>query len=165
MRRRQSFLLGLLFLLSFSTKAQDQVEVFGGYSYMRTDNSPSANRNGWEFSGQYKFADWLGAVADFDGHYGSPVGVSSSVHTFLFGPQVSWPSRVSPFAHVLLGGAHVSAGGFTDASFSAAIGGGIDARLVHGIYWRVFQGDYLMTRFSGNRQDNARLSTGIVLRF
>ena len=91
--------------------------------------------------------------------------MSSTVHTFLFGPQVSWPSRVSPFAHMLFGGAHVSAGGFTNTSFSAAIGGGIDARLVHGIYWRVFQGDYLMTRFSGNRQDNARLSTGIVLRF
>src|SRR5215469_9320535 len=125
MLRRQSFLLGLLFLLSFSTKAQDQVELFGGYSYMRTDNSPSANLNGFEFSGQYKFTDWLGAVADFDGHYGSPFGPNAAVNSFLFGPQVSFPARVSPFAHVLIGGAHFSNHGITDTSFSMAIGGGI----------------------------------------
>lgn len=165
MLRKVALLLGLIFLASFSAEAQDKVELFGGYTYMRADNSPSFNLNGWEFSGQYKFYDWLGAVADFDGHYGSPFGPTTSVNTFLFGPQVSFPARVSPFAHVLLGGAHTSTAGFSDSSFSGAIGGGIDTRLVHGIYWRIFQADYLMTHFSGNRQDNARLSTGIVFRF
>lgn len=165
MLRKLSLLVGLVFLVSLSARAQDKVEVFGGYSYLRTDNSPSANLNGWEFSGQYKYADWLGGVADFDGHYGSPAGLSSSVHTFLFGPQVSWPARVSPFAHVLIGGAHFSGGPFSDTSFSAAIGAGIDTRLVPGVYWRVFQGDYLPTRFFGHTQNNARISTGIVFRF
>ncbi len=32
-------------------------------------------------------------------------------------------------------------------------------------YWRIIQGDYLMTNFGSNTQYNARLSTGIVLRF
>lgn len=168
MVRRLSLLLGLALLISLiplTTHAQDKAEFFGGYSYMRFDNSPSFNLNGWELAGQYKFADWVGGVADFDGHYGSPLGASTSAHTFLFGPQVSWPGRVSPFAHVLIGGGHISMGPFSDTSFALAIGGGIDTELVHGIYWRVIQGDYLQTQFFGYTQNNARLSTGIVFKF
>lgn len=165
MLRRLSLVAGLVLLVSLSARAQDKVELFGGYSYLRVDNSPSINMNGWALAGQYKFADWLGGVAEVDGHYGSPGGVSTSAHTFLFGPQVSWPARVSPFAHVLIGGAHVSGGGLSDSSFSTAVGAGIDTRLAPGIYWRIIEGDYVSTRFFGRTQNNARLSTGIVFRF
>ena len=168
MVRRLFLLAGVVLLASLSAQAQgldDKFEVFGGYSYLRVNNSPSANLNGWELSGNYKFAEWLGGVADFDGHYGSPDGFSSSLHTFLFGPQVSFPARVSPFAHVLIGGAHVSSGGVGNSAFAMAIGGGIDSRLVHGIYWRIIEGDYLPTHFAGGTQNNGRLSTGIVFRF
>lgn len=159
-------LLGLLFLVSFSTQAQDKVELFGGYSYMHFHNSPSANLNGWEISGQYKFTDWLGGVADFDGHYGSSNGLSTSTYTYLFGPQISFPSRVSPFAHLLLGGGHISEAGFGSSSFSMAIGGGIDVGLFHDqFYWRAIQTDYLMTQFGSHAQNNFRASTGIVIRF
>ena len=165
MVRKLPFLLGLIFLVSLSAHAQDKVEVFGGYSYERFRISPDTNLNGWELSGQYKFNDWLGGVADFDGHYGSIAGISSSVHTFLFGPQVSFPARISPFAHVLLGGGHFSGGGASDTSFALAIGGGIDAKVGHGLSWRIIQGDYVMTQFFDHTQNNARLSTGIVFRF
>ena len=165
MVRKLPFLAGLLLLVSLSARAQDRGEVFGGYSYQRVDNSPSFNLNGWEFSGQYKWFRSLGLVADFDGHYGSPSGVSASTHNYLFGPQVSWPARVSPFAHVLIGGSHMKIGGASDTSFSSAIGGGIDTRLAPGIYWRIIQGDYIHTHFFGSTQNNARLSTGIVFRF
>jgi hypothetical protein len=158
-------LLGVVALISSSAQAQDKVELFGGYSYMHFDSSPTVNTNGWEISGEYKFAGPVGAVADFDGHYGSPFGASMGVHTFLFGPQVSWPARISPFAHVLIGGGHVSVGGATDTSFAEAIGGGIDAELIHGIYWRVIQGDLLHTSLFGGGQSNARISTGIVVHF
>jgi hypothetical protein len=167
MVRKLSLLVGLIFLVSLTAHAQDagdKVELFGGYSYLRTD-SPSTNLNGWELSGQYKFAPFLGAVADFDGHYGSPFGPSTSFHTFLFGPQISFPARVSPFAHVLFGGAHVESGPFSDTSFAMGIGAGIDARLAGPIHWRVIQGDYLPTWFGNTREGNLRLSTGIVLHF
>jgi hypothetical protein len=167
MVRRLSLLLGLVFVVSLTAHAQDasdKVELFGGYTYMRTD-SPGANLNGWELSGQYKFADFLGAVADFDGHYGSPFGPSTSLHTFLFGPQISFPARVSPFAHWEIGGAHISTAGFSDTSFAMAIGGGIDARIAGPLHWRIIQGDYLPTWFGGGREDNVRLSTGIVIHF
>jgi hypothetical protein len=86
-------------------------------------------------------------------------------NTFLFGPQVSFPARASPFAHVLFGGAHVSTTGTSDTSFAMAIGAGIDARIAGPLYWRVIQGDYLPTWFGNTREDNVRLSTGIVIHF
>jgi hypothetical protein len=167
MFRRFSLLFAVILLASLSTQAQgltDKIEVFGGYSYMRVNN-PSFNTNGWEISGEYKFANWLGAVADIDGHYGTPSGVSTSIHTFLFGPQVSFPGRISPFAHVLIGGAHANSAGFTDTGFALAIGAGIDAHLIGPVSWRVIQGDYLPTHLFGQTENNARLSTGIVVKF
>jgi hypothetical protein len=164
MVRTLTLLAGLIAAMSLSTFAQglgDKVELFGGYSYLHFDNSPSFSTNGWELSGNYKFTGWLGGVADFDGHYGS----GASIHTFLFGPQVSWPARVSPFAHVLVGAGHISMGPFSDTSFALALGGGIDTRIVPHIYWRVIQADYLPTHFFGSRQDNARISTGVVIHF
>jgi len=163
MLRKLSLLCGLVLAGCLTAHAQglgDKLEVFGGYSYMHVDNSPSFNTNGWELSGQYKVNDWLGGVADFDGHYGS----GNSIHTFLFGPQVSWPARVSPFAHFLIGAGHASAIG-EDTGFALALGGGIDTEIVPHFYWRIFQADYLQTNFFGTRQDNARISTGIVIHF
>ncbi|MGA9591850.1 MAG: hypothetical protein WBS18_02040, partial [Candidatus Acidiferrales bacterium] len=76
MIRKLPFLLGLVFVVSLSAHAQsDKVELFGGFSYERF---ASSNTAGWEFAGQYKVTDWLGGVADFDGHYGS----GNSIHTF-----------------------------------------------------------------------------------
>lgn len=175
MVRRWMLLLGSVFLVSLwplPAHAQDKIELFGGYSYMRVDASPSASPgtssfslNGFELSGQYKFRDWLGAVADFDGHYGSPSGEGTSINSFLFGPQVSWSSRVSPFAHLLVGGAHVSTGPFTGTSLSFALGAGIDYKVGRLLYWRIIQGDYLFTHLFGNAQSNVRVSSGIVLKF
>jgi hypothetical protein len=165
MVRMIGLFFAILVVAALPAVAQDKVEVFGGYTYMRFRTSPDLNLNGWEISGQYKFKDWLGGVADLDGHYGSPSGVGTSVYTYMFGPQVSLPSRVSPFAHVLLGGAHFSAAGFGNSSFAMAIGGGIDTEVIKGIRWRIIQGDYLMTNFASHTQNNGRLSTGIVFRF
>lgn len=166
MLRRLTLLAGLILTISITAHAQGGFQAFGGYSYMRVDNSPSFNLNGWELAGQYKFAPWLGGVADFDGHYGSPFGASTHINTFLFGPEVSWPTRISPFGHILLGGAHASVnGGGSDTSFGVAIGGGVDARLLDHVYWRVFQGDLIHTSLYGTGQNNARISTGIVFKF
>ena len=164
MVRKALLVLGLCALSSFSAQAQheDKVELFGGYSYMRFHGT---NLNGWEASGQYRFLDWLGGVADFDGHYGSFGGIGTSTYTFLFGPQISRPSSVSPFGHLLLGGAHNSTGGFGSSSFSMALGGGIDAELPHGIHWRLIQMDYVLTQFGGGSQNNFRFSTGILIKF
>lgn len=163
MLRKILLLFGLCVLASLPTHAQDEkFDLFGGYSYMRFRGAPSVNLNGWEVSCQYKFNDWLGGVGDFDGHYGS----GTSTQTFLFGPQISYPASVSPFAHLLLGGAHFSANGFGDTSFSMALGGGIDATMSNDVFhWRIFQADYVLTQFHGGSQNNLRISTGILFRF
>lgn len=165
MLRKIGLLLAVLVFAPFPASGQDNAEVFGGYSYMRFNTSPGANLNGWEISGQYKFTDWFGGVADFDGHYGSVGGVRSSVYTYLFGAQVSVPSRVSPFARALFGGAHFGAQGLGRSSLSVAIGTGIDVELTNKVYWRLIQADYLVTDFTKTIENNLRVSTGIVLRF
>ncbi|MGH9770882.1 MAG: hypothetical protein ACRD4Q_04170 [Candidatus Acidiferrales bacterium] len=168
MVRRLSLLLALIFIVSLSVQAQgfaDKLELYGGYSYMRFRSSPAANTNGWDLAGQYKFSRWLGAVADVGGEYGKVGGVNSNVYTYLFGPQVSWPSRVSPFAHVLVGGSHFLGGSFSSKGIAMAIGAGVDTHLRNQLYWRVIQMDYIPTHLGGNTQGNTRLSTGIVIRF
>jgi len=72
---------------------------------------------------------------------------------------------VSPFGHLLLGGAHNSTRGVGSSSFSMALGGGIDAELPHGIHWHLIQMDYVLTQFGGGSQNNFRFSTGVLLKF
>ena len=167
MLRRTLLVCGMCLLAAVSARAQEEkVEVFGGYSFLHFHANPSTNLNGWEAAGQYKFTDWLGGVADFGGTYGSfSGGTGTSTYTYLFGPQVTFPASLSPFGHLLLGGAHNSTAGFGSSSFSMALGGGFDWKVRDRYSWRIFQGDYLLTQFGGRSQNNFRFSTGIVARF
>ena len=154
------FLFGILANVK-TASAQDKVEIYGGYSFLHLDSTPSLNQNGWILSGQYKFNPWLGVVGEGNGEYGD----GASFHTILVGPQVSLPARVSPFAHVLIGGAHFSSGPFSDTSFATALGGGIDTKIAPFISWRIIEADYVFTHFGGVAENNTRISTGIVLHF
>jgi opacity protein-like surface antigen len=163
--------------------------VFVGYSYMSADlvSNSRTNLNGWNGSVEGKVFPFIGLVADFSGHYGSvPLAVnptctaviggscstlsaSTNIHSFLFGPRVSVSvGKVRPFAHALIGAAHISESSSllssSDTSFAYALGGGIDYHLIPLISWRV-QGDLLQTRFFSNTQNNVRISTGIVVHF
>jgi len=179
--------------------AQSNVVVFGGYSYFRPpvtvgescnmcdqalvlELTNKRNLNGWEFSGTYRFLPFLGLTADFSGHYGASVsGSSSNVHQqdYLFGPEVSLPRSVSPFAHFLLGDSHqsISAGPApgTGGAFSimpestsglaTAVGGGIDLKVIPHMWVRPIQIDYVATRFHGGTQNQPRASAGLVVHF
>jgi hypothetical protein len=84
--------------------------------------------------------------------------------------------RVAPFAHVLAGGAlfrgfaasQTQAGNtfFIDdaQSFALAVGGGLDVRAGRRFDIRLIQADYLPTFFGSTRQDNLRLSFGVVFK-
>jgi Outer membrane protein beta-barrel domain len=168
-----------LFLLLVPAAALAQSgNVFFGYSYSSADLSPNGrtNLNGWNGSLEGKVLPWVGLVADFSGLYGtqnlgfSPAfNADTRITSVIFGPRLSVPvGKFTPFAHALFGASHIheSASNFseTDTSFTDALGGGIDYRLIHGIGLRV-QADMLQTRFFSNTQNNFRLSTGIVLHF
>jgi hypothetical protein len=162
---RSHIVLAACLLLLPATLHAQRVELFGGYSYLRLDSAGGVNLNGWNAALNLKAKAWLGLAADFSGHYGSPFGPSTSQHTFLVGPQLSFPARVSPFVHALVGGVRTSTAGVTDTSFAAALGGGIDSRVAPFLAYRLFQVDYLLTRFGGTTQNDVRVSSGLVIRF
>ncbi len=165
MARRLLILLGLFFLSSISARAQGGIDLFGGYSYERLGTSPGRNLNGVEITGQFKFTNWLGVAADLDAHFGLPSQLDGRTLHFMVGPQISFPARISPFVHILAGIGHLSDNGITDTSFAGAVGGGIDWHIAPFISWRIIQGDDILTHHFGAIQHNARVSTGIVLRF
>ena len=117
------------------------------------------------------------------------VDADGKAFTFLFGPRVSFRhnGRLTPFLQVLGGAARaseVTVDGCTtsllacrplrdETAFAMTAGGGLDLKLNHRIAWRLFQAEYLLTRFqdpsslTGDTgwQSNVRLSTGLVFRF
>jgi len=196
--RLLTIVLALCCLLAVAaprSAAQDFAEIFGGYSFVHASAPVTStilcpvgfgscigpvstfhpNLNGWELAGTVKPGTWFGITADFSGHYGS-VGTSSvHVQTFLFGPKVSFPGPVSPFAHVLVGGAREAIGaGDTSVGITlptsgvapaVAAGVGIDIKLAPFIAFRPIQFDYLLTRFNSSTQSQPRVSAGVVFRF
>ena len=191
--RKPVLLLSALFsMLFFAGAAHAQVQIFGGYSYMRTNvnvetglgitcpigvkcvagtTETHPNLNGWEVAGTYNAFKLLGVTADFSGNYGKVQGSPLHVQTFLFGPQIHLPGRFSPFAHALLGGAHESLGAVpgsvasTENAFATALGGGIDIKAVPFLSVRLIQVDDLVTRFGSGTQNQPRISAGIVIHF
>lgn len=190
-------------LSASSAQAQGSIRVFGGYSYVRPSLTQTEtfvctappcpappqppqlpvttnpNLNGWEVSATMKLVPFIGMTADFSGHTGGALGRSSAnYHTYLFGPELRLSRHISPFAHFLLGGAHVSAStatisglpyntvlGFKDTAFASALGGGIDLDVLPFIALRPIQIDLLTTRFHSSRQNQPRISAGLVLHF
>jgi hypothetical protein len=179
--------------LLFAGPAHAQVQLFGGFSYMRQSTTtptgiacPAAlpplpcvtmtqtthlNLNGWDASASFNPLPVFGFTADFGGNYGTFQGSTVHVQTYMFGPQVRFPGPISPFAHVLFGAAHetIGAGGSVSASsanaFAAAVGGGLDIKLVPFISLRVIQIDDVMTRFGSATQHQPRASAGLVIHF
>jgi hypothetical protein len=190
------FVLSFVLLLPASLRAQDKFEVFGGYSYLRASVNETGtllcpgppcptgtftdhpSLNGWEGSFMYKPVKDLAVVADFGGNYGSLRsnlgGESTHRNTYLFGPQVSFPARVSPFVHVLVGGVHESTGAGAVAfffpahsgnAFAIALGGGIDLKVLPLVWVRLIQVDYMGTHFVSSFQNQQRVSAGVVFHF
>jgi Outer membrane protein beta-barrel domain len=195
MRRLSWLLAAFCFSMLFAGAAQAQdsqntFDLFGGYSYVRPSvtvfdldcpggvcnvlgtSNTHVNLNGFEASGAFNITPWLGAVADFGGYFGNVQGASTHLETYMFGPQIRYPGRVSPFAHVLLGGAHESLGSSDEVEtggsvngFAAAVGVGIDLKIASFVSVRPIQIDYLVTRFGGGTQSQPRVSAGLVIHF
>ena len=190
------FVLLLILFSAAPLRAQDKFEVFGGYSYLRASVNETGtllcpaptcptgtftdhpSLNGWEGSFSYKPVKDLAVVADFSGNYGSlrsNLGHESTHrNTYLVGPQVSFPARVSPFVHVLVGEVHeataAGAGAFvfpahSGNAFAIALGAGIDLKVAPLIWVRLIQVDYMGTHFVSSFQNQQRVSAGLVFHF
>jgi len=183
-------------------RSTPRFELFLGYSNFRSVPMSSAgNRIAWLSGGSTSLAinanRYLGFVADFGGYHanrfgpdappiGGVVNASGNVFTYMFGPRLSLRhDRFTPFAQVLFGGARAgevtlngcSGVGCTplpsENSFTMTAGGGLDITLHRHVALRLFQAEYVMTRFEDRSssvaqpgtQNDVRLSAGIVFRF
>lgn len=192
------FVLLLVLFSAASLRAQDKFEVFGGYSYFRASVTAAGlvcppagppcgtvtvtshpNLNGWEASAEYKPFKDVGLVADFGGNYGSlpnsSGGGSFHNNTYLFGPRVFLPGRISPFVHVLAGAAHQSTGNggtnttffpaHSTTAFAIALGGGVDIDVTQRVRMRLVQFDYVGANSGFSFRNQARISTGLIFHF
>src|SRR5580658_894585 len=201
MRRTLQFLtfsLAALFALAAAPRARAQesapapkIEIFGGYSYMRSNivfSGMRFNLNGGSGSVAYNVTNWLGIVGDF-GVYdtGNAGGEARSltITTYQFGPRISMRGHsLVPFGQVLLGGGHATGTLYTTSlgngsaplgpsnGFALTAGGGVDWKLNHTIGIRIIQTEYMYTTFLNaaaspdkNRQNNIRISAGITFSF
>jgi hypothetical protein len=148
------------------------IVCFPGSPTVNLQQNP--NLFGWEASGAYHFVPFLSVVADFGEEYGSLNGGNVRLRTYLFGPQLSLPGPVSPFVHGEFGFAHESVGTFTnpnlvspgsDTSSATVLGGGLDIKAVPFLSLRVIQIDDLLTRLYNSKQNEPRVSAGIVVHF
>lgn len=185
------YLLSFAILLFATPSHAQSVEVFGGYSFVRAPvtftqtilcpvpgcptgtNTQHLNLNGGEAGGALKILGPLALAADFSRTSGSFQGANTHLQTYLAGPQLRFPGRVSPFAHFLVGAAHesinTSAGsltfGPTQSAFATALGVGIDLKVLPLLSVRPIQIDYLLTHFNSGTQNQPRVSAGIVVHF
>ena len=173
-----------LLLLPLTATAQEtpKVELFGGYSYFRTEDD--RNLHGWNGSVAVNLNNWFGLVADVSGHYDSRtlfLGDSISFrhfnrHQVLVGPRFSFRKdrRLTPFAHALFGIARdhekitvtpfFQTFEFSDTGFAMAVGGGLDVEIARRLALRIIQVDYDLTHVNFT-QHNVRASVGLVFRF
>ncbi|HEV7552148.1 MAG TPA: OmpA family protein [Candidatus Angelobacter sp.] len=165
------------------------VDLFVGYSFVRFSTNAGAKETFNWHGGTAALAGnvnrWFSLVADFGAYRikDLPRPVSGSAYTYLFGPQFSHRGeRWTPFIHTLFGGARladiqvstVPSGSaffnrsFSQNSFATALGGGLDGNFNKHIGVRIFQVEYLLTKFTDgrdNKQNNLRASAGLVLHF
>jgi hypothetical protein len=165
-------------------------EVFVGYSYQSADvNSltPDPGRaglHGVNLEYTRNVSRVVGITADFSGHVRRETFTTGAgefrhdreQYNLLGGVQFKARnrSRVTPFAHALVGVAFFRGFSaellpssntyfFDDAkSFAMAFGGGLDIRAGRRVNVRAVQADYNPTFFGRGRQDNFRLSFGVV---
>jgi hypothetical protein len=135
-----------------------KAEFFAGGSFVRRTNTFS----GWNASVTGNMLSWLGATADFSGHYNSGL----HVNTYTFGPRLAVPqdSGLAPFTQATFGVARLSQGGAHANGFAAYIGGGLDWIATEHIAVRLMQIDAQLTRISGTNSSGTRLSFGVVFR-
>jgi hypothetical protein len=182
MKRVLLIALPLLLWFPHSVFGQEnpKVEVFGGYSYFRASQFDFAatNLHGFDASVAANLNSWFGVEGDFGGHFGAPSFgpfrvpyLDVNLFTFMGGPKVAYrgSSALTPFAHFLIGTTRANASafglGYGKNALSTVVGGGLDIRLSEHVAVRAVQADYLMTRFFDERQNNMRLSGGVVFRF
>jgi outer membrane protein OmpA-like peptidoglycan-associated protein len=165
-----------------------KVDLFLGYSFVRFNTNAGVKENFDLHGGTGELAGninrWFSLVADVALYQINhlPPQSGGKAFTIMFGPQFAHRGhRWTPFAHALFGSARLwdirvptpSSSAFFNHSFSTnafatALGGGLDVNFTKTVSIRLFQGDFLITKFHDgfdNSQNSVRASAGFVFHF
>ena len=179
-------------ILAAQTPEPPKNEFFAGYSFHSADintltiDPHRISQNGVNLEYTRNITRHIGITGDASVHFhrethSTGLGTFSSQRDqyFMLGGiqlRAGNDQRVRPFAHALFGASlfrgftsDIRPAGnvytFDDAtSFAMALGGGVDVRVNKRLDVRLIQFDYTPTFFGSGRQDNFRISTGIVFR-
>jgi outer membrane protein OmpA-like peptidoglycan-associated protein len=186
-------LIFILLLISGASFAQDEptpkIDIFAGYQWLDPGatvptfvaNPPVGTRlpsmpKGLGATATYNFSKFIGLSLDAGGNW-HDIGHET---TLSVGPRLMWRNEgFNLFGHTMLGLNQLKAGSLdTRNGIGAILGGGMDMRLWHGIYWRVFEADYVWSpqrysdevppEFPNLRHPNlegVRLRTGLVFSY
>jgi len=157
---------------------------------LRSSSGSGYNSHGWEASLTGSLNRFFGLELDLSDHYNTAPGLLNYTNgfSFLFGPHFAYRGipRANPYIHFLIGGTRgsrppvgilvpgsglrpvtgcPSLGPLNETAFSTGFGGGVDVKANRFLWVRVVQADYLREYFTGDAQNNLRLSFGVVLRF
>ncbi len=134
-----------------------------GYTFVRFQSSLfNASMNGLNTSVSYYLRDHLALE-------GNVTAAFSEDARYLFyggGVKVSKGNRkLQPFAHALVGGAHIFPRGATgNNGFAARLGGGVETRLQPQLWLRI-EGDYVRSQLYSSGQNNFQAVAAINYRF
>jgi len=168
-----------------SAKDAAPLEVTLSYSAMRTNAPPGDCGCIWLQGAKAEFnapiLSRLSIAGELSGAHAVNINSAHedlSLIAYLLGARYSLRTRapIVPFAQALIGGVRGfdaifrGPNGSTNApdSFAAALGGGLNMNLSRRFAIRAIQADYLQTHLpndGNNRQNNLRLSAGVVFRF
>jgi hypothetical protein len=156
------------------------VSFYAGYTSLRTNANPGQCGCFFMSGGTSELdlpaSNHWSVVGDVSGaSVGSVNGSNTGLAfiTYTSGPRYTQRfGRFSTFAHALVGGTHGFSSYFPNKGASAdavafLTGGGLDLRVGDVLSLRPFQADYLYTGLPNstvNRQNNLRLSAGVLLR-
>jgi peptidoglycan-associated lipoprotein len=158
------------------------------YSYLHSNAPPGGcgcfNLNGGSATFAWAIVpgkwDLVGDIVSTHAGNVSAAGYGLTLTAFTAGVRYLPPfhtSSLQPFGQVLIGLAHSSgtlvqapnAGAANaGAAFATNLGGGLDLSASRRFSIRLIEADYLLTTFnngSNNRQNNLRISAGVVLHF
>jgi outer membrane protein with beta-barrel domain len=147
-----------------------RLQVSLGFAFVRFRSSVyEASAPGLNTSVSYFFKDWLAVEGGIKAAFAPTIFLNEHVKYLGYGagPRFIWSrGRWEPWAHAILGGAHVlpKTGLGGKNAFAVQVGPGVDYNLTPRVAVRL-GADWLRTNFFGTSQNSAQATLGFVYNF
>lgn len=146
-------------------------QAYAGYTYLRFYEIPNVtgNTNGFNFSVDYYFKDWVAVDGELTATFGSQYGVGTSLVSEMGGLRFRkiTSGGLDIWIHGLVGGSSFSPKTpfGEDSAFGYEAGGGIDLSPHHKRLGYRVQADMVGTHYFGTYQYSPKVSVGVVYKF